>query len=518
MGMFTSWLFNADKGEDLRFLVADLPGGLWKERSSPDSGKSSPVPWPSFPGGGDTGEENRHQSPAALLDRGDDTNPDPDTADESDDTPDNIPVSDQHVTGPEETDSPTLSSSQTSSLTTVTSMGSSESLYSVTESDTDPSDHPESSTPSGPAAEGSPAEEEGIPRWMLNDLQVAADERGYRVNLSEGHLRGGFGLVLFGSVGAKRLLRHKEVMDAAVHNGHNKVAFKIIQHSFMLEGKTIEDESQMSSIKAEMKVLERTRTKPHVNILNLYDVWINQLIVVLVCPKAERFDLSYYVERNKPCCCLSRQRCTCTSGLPEGVVRALFSQIINGLRYLHRKGIYHRGTLLHHMIVGRRFYNVPCSESNHAQTRAVLKQIYRWRGRPPINREFISSEPVKLIYGLTNEEGNRRIKLKAVQKSPWLLYGDRTAWHRMEDACLAHRKNVLTTRMRKEKDPEKLRRIQVILTSMEPKEKPRKKSASEDGKTTATLRTGEETHMPGRTIFTSYYKGGAESGTKHDTV
>ncbi|XP_066287429.1 uncharacterized protein [Branchiostoma lanceolatum] len=341
MRKFTLWLFNADKGEDLRFLVADLPGGLWKEWSSPDSGKSSPVPFPSFPGGGDTGEENRPQSPAALLDRGDDTNPDPDPGDESDDTLDNY-LSDQQLTGPEETDSPTLSISQTSSLTTVTAMGSSESLYSVTGSDSDPSDHPESSTPSGPAAEGSPAEEEGIPRWMLNDLQVAADERGYRVNLSEGHLRGGFGLVLFGSVGAKRLLRHREVMDAAVHNGHNKVAFKIIQHSFMLEGKTIKDESQMSSIKAEMKVLERTRTKPHVNLLNMYDVWINQLIVVLVCPKAERFDLSYYVERNKPCCCLSRQRCTCTTGLPEGIVRALFSQIIHGLRYLHRKGIYHR--------------------------------------------------------------------------------------------------------------------------------------------------------------------------------
>ncbi|CAH1267067.1 Hypp3671 [Branchiostoma lanceolatum] len=331
MRNFTSWLFNADKGEDLIFLVADLPGGLWKERCSPESVKSSPVLWPSFPGGGDTGEENRPQSPAALLDRGDDTNPDPDPGDESDDTLDNY-LSDQQLTGPEETDSPTLSVSQTSSLTCVTSFGSSESLYSVTGSDSDPSDHPESSTPT----------EEGIPRWMLNDLQVAADERGYRVNLSEGYLRGGFGSVLFGSVGAKRLLRHKEVMDAAVHNGHNKVAFKIIQHSFMLEGKTIKDESQMSSIKAEMKVLEGTRTKPHVNLLNLYDVWINQLIVVLVCPKAERFDLSYYVERNKPCCCHSRQRCTCTTGLPEGVVRTLFSQIINGLRYLHRKGIYHR--------------------------------------------------------------------------------------------------------------------------------------------------------------------------------
>ncbi|CAH1248677.1 MELK [Branchiostoma lanceolatum] len=405
---------------------------------------------------------------------------------------------------------------------------------------------------------------EGIPRWMLNDLQVAADERGYRVNLSEGYLRGGFGSVLFGLVSAKRLLRHKEVMDAAVHNGHNKVAFKIIQHSFNVEGKTIKDESQMSSIKAEIKVLERTRTKPHVNLLNMYDVWINQLIVVLVCPKAEMFDLSYYVERNKPCCCLSRLHCTCTTGLPEGVVRALFSQIINGLQYLHHKGIFHRdikcenilldrfmtpkicdfglaikcrrplghfkirndsvgthpnicpealrgqryspkqadlyslGTLLHHMTVGRRFYNVPSSESNHAQTRAVLRQIYRWRGRPPISREFISS--VKLIYGLTNEEGNRRIKLKAVQKSPWLLYGDKTAWHRMDDACSAHRKDVLTARMRKVKDPEKLRRIQ---------EKPPEKSASEDGKTTATSRTDTETHKPGRPIFTSYHRGGS---------
>ncbi|CAH1267069.1 Hypp3672 [Branchiostoma lanceolatum] len=108
MRNFTSWLFNADKGEDLIFLVADLPGGLWKERCSPENVKSSPVLWPSFPGGGDTGEENRPQSPAALLDRGDDTNPDPDPGDESDDTLDNY-LSDQQLTGPEETDSPTHS-------------------------------------------------------------------------------------------------------------------------------------------------------------------------------------------------------------------------------------------------------------------------------------------------------------------------------------------------------------------------------------------------------------------------
>ncbi|XP_035681907.1 uncharacterized protein LOC118419570 [Branchiostoma floridae] len=129
------------------------------------------------------------------------------------------------------------------------------------------------------------------------------------------------------------------------------------------------------------------------------------------------------------------------------------------------------------MAVGRRFYQVPYNEANHAQTQAVLKQLHRWRGRPPICQEFVSSDLVKLIYSLTNEEGNRRPKLKAVKKSSWLQNRETTAPHLMDQACLAHRRAVLTARLGKEKDPNKLRRIRLILsTCMGTEEKPRGES------------------------------------------
>ncbi|CAH1267300.1 TSSK4 [Branchiostoma lanceolatum] len=512
---------------------------------------------------GDVGED-RPQVSVVSFDRGDDTNPEFDTltADVSDDS-DSYPQPDMPVlirpeASPDWEVTSSLSASSThTSLTNVTSLSGS--IYSCTDvdSNTDPSS-PSSGTETltDPTL---PVKKTGIPRWMLCDLQAAADERGYRVKLNQGYMKGGYGCVVFGDITAKRLLRHKEVMDSAIHNGHSNVAYKLMQHAFPVKGKTVRDQYQWSAITSELQVLNRTRVKPHPNLLNLYDTWLNNHMAILVCPKAESVDLSYYIAEQKPCVCLPQLDCSCTSGLPESVARALFSQIINGLKYLHGRGIYHRdlkaenvlldrfykvkicdfglaikyrrplghfkicrdrvgthpnicpealrghryspkqadlfalGTLLHHLTVGRRFYNVPCHETDNAQTKAIFKQMHRWRGRPPISQEFVSSELAKLIYALTNEEGNRRPKLKAVRKSAWLLDKETTPPYLMDVVCAAHRRKVLTIKLGKVKDPEKLQRIRQLLTSMGTGEKPLKDGASEKEEDTDNIEDG---HSP----------------------
>ncbi|XP_066288207.1 serine/threonine-protein kinase par-1-like [Branchiostoma lanceolatum] len=546
MKQFTKWLFTTDKGEDVRFVA-----NVFVQKTAAKSAED--FEWP----GGDGA--SRPQSPVvpytdAVQSDTRDAYPAPDLPHLPEETYDTSSTVSSSPTSEADDTSSTLPSSvasetddtistASSSLTTVTQLSAgSVSSWTVSSITNPSSSSAGTETLTDPTL---PVKKTGIPRWMLCDLQAAAEQRGYRINLVEGYMKGGYGCVLFGDITAKRLVRHKQVMDAAIHNGHSKVAYKLMQHSFVVEGKTVRDQYQWSAIKSELQVLNRTRVKPHPNLLNLYDTWVNNHIAILVCPKAESVDLSYYIAEQKPCVCLPQLDCSCTSGLPESVARALFSQIINGLKYLHGRGIYHRdlktenvlldrfykvkicdfglaikyrrplghfkicrdrvgthpnicpealrghryspkqadlfamGTLLHHLTVGRRFYNVPCHETDNAQTKAIFKQMHRWRGRPPISQEFVSSELAKLIYALTNEEGNRRPKLKAVRKSSWLLDKETTPPYLMDVVCAAHCRKVLTIKLGKVKDPEKLQRIRQLLTSMGTGEKPLKGGASE---------------------------------------
>lgn len=98
--------------------------------------------------------------------------------------------------------------------------------------------------------------------------------------------------------------------------------------------KHMQDESARSKVQLEISILEKLK---HPNIVRLYEIFESEKHMLYVSELCVGGDLLTYVRK--------RRR------LKETLAKYLFLQIIDGLRYMHSKGILHRDVKLDNILL-----------------------------------------------------------------------------------------------------------------------------------------------------------------------
>lgn len=118
-------------------------------------------------------------------------------------------------------------------------------------------------------------------------------------------------------------------VNLAIHRLTGKfVALKSINKSFM------KDENSLKKVRQEYNILKRTR---HPNIVRLYESFEIESHIVYVMEVCGGGDLLTYVRRRRK--------------LKEDYAKFVFRQIIEGIDYVHKKGVLHRDIKLDNILL-----------------------------------------------------------------------------------------------------------------------------------------------------------------------